>query len=324
MTRHLSIAAAVVLLVVSSEIRPLGQAGADEALVKRARAIHDRVITLDTHDDINPENFTRQKNYTQRLETQVNLPKMVEGGLDASFFIVYVGQGELTPAGYDSAYKQAVAKFDAVHHLTKEIAPGQIELALTAADVPADRQVGQEGRADRHRERVFARHRPQAHQGVLRPRRPLHVARAQRPQPVRRLEHRRARRQVAAQRPERARQAGDCRDEQVGHHGRPFAPVETGEPAGHGAVEGAGDRVAFGRARAGRSQPQHGRRAVDGAQEERRRDSDGGVCELREDQQARFAGAHGRDSRRCATSSAWPRRAAVGGPGTVAVAAAAR
>ena len=75
-------------------------------------------------------------NYTQRLETQVNLPKMVEGGLDVSFFIVYVGQGPLTPEGYDGAYKQAVAKFDAVHHLTKEIAPGQIELALTAADVP--------------------------------------------------------------------------------------------------------------------------------------------------------------------------------------------
>jgi membrane dipeptidase len=137
MTRFWSFAAAIALLVVSSEVRPLGQAGAaDEALVKRARAIHDRVIALDTHADINPENFTRQKNYTQRLETQVNLPKMVEGGLDAAFFIVYVGQGPLTQEGYDNAYKQAVAKFEAVHHLTKEIAPGQIELALTAADVP--------------------------------------------------------------------------------------------------------------------------------------------------------------------------------------------
>jgi membrane dipeptidase len=110
--------------------------GADAALVQKARAIHDRVIALDTHADINPDNFTRQKNYTQRLDTQVNLPKMLEGGLDAAFFIVYVGQGPLTPEGYDGAYKQAVAKFDAVHHLTKEIAPGQIELALTAADVP--------------------------------------------------------------------------------------------------------------------------------------------------------------------------------------------
>ena len=73
----------------------------DPALVARARAIHDRVITLDTHNDINPRDFTKERNYTQRLDNQVNLPKMVEGGLDASFFIVYVGQGALTQEGYD-------------------------------------------------------------------------------------------------------------------------------------------------------------------------------------------------------------------------------
>ena len=135
MSRIASVIAALFLFVSWADPRPSAQAGADAALLGKARAIHERVITLDTHDDINPDNFTRQKNYTQRLDTQVNLPKMVEGGLDASFFIVYVGQGPLTPDGYDSAYKQAVAKFDAIHHLTKEIAPGQIELALTAADV---------------------------------------------------------------------------------------------------------------------------------------------------------------------------------------------
>ncbi|MBA3270803.1 MAG: membrane dipeptidase [Acidobacteria bacterium] len=108
----------------------------DAELVKRARAIHERVITLDTHADINPDNFTRERNYTQDLPTQVNLPKMVAGGLDVAFFIVYVGQGDLTPAGYDAAYKQAIAKFDAIHHLAKEIASDKIEVALTAADVP--------------------------------------------------------------------------------------------------------------------------------------------------------------------------------------------
>jgi membrane dipeptidase len=107
----------------------------DPALVAKARAIHERVITLDTHDDIDPRNFTKARNYTQRLDTQVNLPKMEEGGLDVAFFIVYVGQGPLTPAGYDDAYAQAVAKFDAVHRLTKEIAPDRIGLALTADDV---------------------------------------------------------------------------------------------------------------------------------------------------------------------------------------------
>lgn len=142
MTRLASFAAALFLFVTLADPRAAAQAGADAALIARARAIHDRVITLDTHDDINPDNFTRQKNYTQRLETQVNLPKMVEGGLDASFFIVYVGQGPLTQDGYDSAYQQAVAKFDAVHHLTREIAANQIELALTAADVPRIAQSG--------------------------------------------------------------------------------------------------------------------------------------------------------------------------------------
>ena len=112
-----------------------GPGGAEAQLIARARGIHDRVITLDTHADISPANFTRERNYTQDLGNQVNLPKMFAGGLDAVFFIVYVGQGELTPAGYDDAYKQAIAKFDAIHRLTKEIAPDKIGLALTAADV---------------------------------------------------------------------------------------------------------------------------------------------------------------------------------------------
>jgi hypothetical protein len=198
MSRFLPVSVLVLLAVALAPSPAPAQATADAALIQKARAIHDRVIALDTHNDIEPANFTRQKNYTQRLDTQVNIPKMKEGGLDASFFIVYVGQGPLTPEGYDSAYKQAVAKFDAVHHLTKEIAPEQIELALTAADVTRIAKVREEGRADWHRKRLFARYRHQAREGVLRSRRPLHVAGAQRPQPVRRFEHRRARRPVAA------------------------------------------------------------------------------------------------------------------------------
>jgi membrane dipeptidase len=114
--------------------RSAGATGAEDELTKKARAIHERVMTLDTHNDIDPANFTAEHNYTQELGNQVNLPKMFAGGLDASFFIVYVGQGPLTPEGYDNAYKQAVAKFDAIHRLTEEIAPNKIGLALTAAD----------------------------------------------------------------------------------------------------------------------------------------------------------------------------------------------
>src|SRR4029453_11270314 len=102
------------------------------------RGIHERVMTLDTHNDISPAYFTSVCNYTMDVPTQVNLPKMIKGGLDASFFIVYVGQDRgddaFTPAGYDRAYRSAVEKFDAIHRLTEQIAPDKIGLALTAGD----------------------------------------------------------------------------------------------------------------------------------------------------------------------------------------------
>jgi membrane dipeptidase len=136
----LACTAAVALLAgVLGDSPSAQQPAADEALIAKARQIHDRVITLDTHNDINPGNFTAERNYTQDLGNQVNLPKMIKGGLDASFFIVYVGQnrGEnaFTKEGYDNAYRQAIEKFEAIHRLTDQIAPDQIELALTPADV---------------------------------------------------------------------------------------------------------------------------------------------------------------------------------------------
>ena len=108
----------------------------DAALRARARAIHERVITLDTHVDINPDNFTATRSYATRLPTQVNVPKMEEGGLDAAFLIVYVGQQpDMTATGFAAATAQAMSKFEAIHRLTSELAPDRIELARTAADV---------------------------------------------------------------------------------------------------------------------------------------------------------------------------------------------
>jgi len=104
-------------------------------LLERARGIHERVITLDTHVDISPANFTAERNYAMDLPTQVTLPKMEEGGLDVAWFIVYVGQGELTDEGYANATAQAIEKFEAIHRLTREIAPDRIELAVTSDGV---------------------------------------------------------------------------------------------------------------------------------------------------------------------------------------------
>ena len=127
---------AAALAVLAATVAP----GAQQDVVARARAIHDRVIALDTHNDIDPQNFTAECNYTMRLTTQVNLPKMKEGGLDVSFFIVYVGQriraaAERSAGGIRPRLPGRGRQFDAVHRLTEQIAPKEIELALTAADV---------------------------------------------------------------------------------------------------------------------------------------------------------------------------------------------
>ncbi len=116
----------------------LAQTRGDKAEAKlRAKAlkIHKEVITLDTHNDISTSNFTDKVNYTQELSTQVNLPKMREGGLDVSWMVVYTGQGPLTEEGYAAAYKNAIDKFEAIHRLAEKYAPNEIGIALTSNDV---------------------------------------------------------------------------------------------------------------------------------------------------------------------------------------------
>ena len=114
----------------------------EDKLIIKARDIHDRVLVLDSHIDFEPADLTGERNYTQRGETQFNLPNMIDGGLDALFFVVYVGQTResqnpdaLKPAGYERAYAKAVEKFDAVRRFAAEIAPDQIEIAFSAADI---------------------------------------------------------------------------------------------------------------------------------------------------------------------------------------------
>ncbi|WP_029036870.1 dipeptidase [Salinimicrobium xinjiangense] len=107
----------------------------NEDLQEKARRIHEKVITIDTHNDINVNNFTAEKNYTQNLDTQVTLPKMEKGGVDVSWLIVYTGQESLDAAGYKTAYETAMSKFDAIHRLVHEIAPSQIGLATTSREV---------------------------------------------------------------------------------------------------------------------------------------------------------------------------------------------
>lgn len=95
--------------------------------------VHFASLPLDSHVDI-PFDFATESVDPLTGDLQVNLQKMNAGGLDAAFFIVYVGQSERTEANYAQAAADAITKFDAIHRMTEAHAD-LIGLAESADDV---------------------------------------------------------------------------------------------------------------------------------------------------------------------------------------------
>ncbi len=108
-------------------------AQASESLVAHARAIHSRVLTIDTHKDI-PDNFATPEADPKTMNSQVNLDKMKAGGYDMAFFAVYVGQGARTDSGDAVAKQRAMTKFNAIHRMAEQMYPSLIEIAYTPDD----------------------------------------------------------------------------------------------------------------------------------------------------------------------------------------------
>ena len=96
--------------------------------------IHAASLPLDSHVDI-PFDFATAAVDPLAGDLQVNLEKMQAGGLDAAFFIVYVGQTERTAANTAQAAADAMTKFDAIHRMTEDLYPELIGLAYRADDV---------------------------------------------------------------------------------------------------------------------------------------------------------------------------------------------
>lgn len=114
-----------------------GLAASEADLLARARAIQDKVISIDTHVDI-PANFSTDAYDMMKPGPRgqlVHLPTMISGRMDAPFLIVYVGQGERNTAGYAKALSDAFGKFASIHKLAAQLYPDKLGLALTAADV---------------------------------------------------------------------------------------------------------------------------------------------------------------------------------------------
>ncbi len=110
-----------------------------EALRVEALAIHNRVLTVDTHSDT-PSRLLREDwdigerhDPSQRGSGKIDLPRMVEGGLDAEFFAAFVGQGERTSEGFSRAKGRAMQMLDAIHKMCGNY-PHLVELATSPED----------------------------------------------------------------------------------------------------------------------------------------------------------------------------------------------
>jgi membrane dipeptidase len=109
-----------------------------DIIISKAAKIHDKVFTIDTHVDtpfmLDRKDWDISKaNDPRKGGGKVDFPRMKEGGLDAIFFAVYVGQASRSPEGNEKAKTQALRIFDQIHKTVKRH-PDLVELALTSAD----------------------------------------------------------------------------------------------------------------------------------------------------------------------------------------------
>ena len=113
-------------------------ASAGEQVSERARALHERILTLDTHLDT-PMNFARpgwsilDDHRQEGSFSQVDYPRMVEGGLDGGFWVIYTGQGDRSLASNLQARDQALGRLVEIREFLARY-PQQFELAVTAED----------------------------------------------------------------------------------------------------------------------------------------------------------------------------------------------
>ncbi|MBS4012403.1 MAG: dipeptidase [Bacteroidetes bacterium] len=112
----------------------LSCANNEERLKKEAEEIHKSILTIDSHVDT-PLMFSREGfDIGQRNEHgRLDFPRMKEGGLDAAFFAVFIGQGESTPEGFEIAKRRAFSIFSQIHEAVEKNAD-QAGIALSPDD----------------------------------------------------------------------------------------------------------------------------------------------------------------------------------------------
>ena len=114
----------------------------EEQLIKKANKIHASILTVDTHCDT-PMDFSRSDfDLGVRHEDGcVDFPRMKEGGLNAEFFAVFIGQGPRNDSSYNKVHKKALEIFNAIHKNIEKNS-NLAEMAYTADDAYRIKKAG--------------------------------------------------------------------------------------------------------------------------------------------------------------------------------------
>jgi len=117
---------------------PAAAPGEPPVVTKAVRQVHERMLTLDTHLDTPaaldlPGWSIAERHDVKRDYTQVDLPRMKQGGLDGGFWAIYTPQGPLTVAGFRKARDFAILRGVTIRRMVAAD-PANFVLATRAAE----------------------------------------------------------------------------------------------------------------------------------------------------------------------------------------------
>jgi membrane dipeptidase len=112
----------------------VGCGDSEQKILKKADKIHAAVLTVDTHCDT-PMRLSRSgfDLGVRNNDGCVDFPRMFEGGLNAEFFAVYLGQGPRDDETNQRIYERTLGIFEAIHANVKKNS-SMAEIALTPDD----------------------------------------------------------------------------------------------------------------------------------------------------------------------------------------------
>lgn len=130
---------AACLLVLLVSVSPVAARAADAPAVgARAASLHERILVLDSHLDT-PANFARAgweiqaDHSTWGAFSQVDLPRIRDGGLDGGFWVIYTGQGDRSPRDNLRAQEHGLVRLTEIRE-TVAAHPQDLAIAYRADD----------------------------------------------------------------------------------------------------------------------------------------------------------------------------------------------